>query len=144
MHLLAKSLLCASVTLLGATSASANVVGPGNYAGGFIGAVHSIIGNLSGVNYSVHPTLNGCNQGVTSIVNMVWSYSGVVTQIIPCHYVPGSNPAEEINPPPMSPERVIGGLQQTQELRDRYNIDAYERELHQLWRAEGEGSDGGH
>jgi hypothetical protein len=144
MHLLAKTLLGASLMLAGATSASANVVGPGNYAGGYIGAVHSLIGNLSGYNYSVHPTLSGCNQGLNSIVNMVWSYSGTILQIIPCHYVPGSNPAEEVNLPPMSPERVIGGLQQTQELRDRYNIDAYERELHEVWQAEGEGSDGGH
>jgi hypothetical protein len=145
MHFATKTVFAAALALLGSTTASANLVGPGNgYAGGYIGAVYSTINNLSGVNYSVHPTFLGCDQGMTAILGMVAANSGSVSLTIGCHYVPGRGTVGVMEPDPTSPERVIGILQQANDLRGRYNIDAYERELHQLWQAEDEGSDGSH
>jgi hypothetical protein len=145
MHFATKSVVVAALALLGSTTASANLVGPGSgFPGGYTGSVHSTIGNLSGVNYSVHPTFIGCDQGMTAILNMVAANFGTVTMTIGCHYVPGRGSIGVMEPDPSSPERVIGVLQQANELRGRYNIDAYERELHELWQAEGDGSDGSH
>lgn len=143
MRILSRSLLCATIALL-STAASAEVVGPGgshcsgNY---YIGSVKSIVSNVTGTNYTVHPTYAGCASGLQAIQNMVYSYNGFILQVTPCHFVLCAGNAEEIDPGPMSPARVQAGHQAEQELRDRYRIDAFERELERAW---AETSDGGH
>lgn len=136
MHPFVKSLLSAAYLSLGiATAAQANVVGPGNYSGGYIGAVKSVVVNVPGIgtSYAVHPTHSGCTSSLNAIINTFNAMPNVyITQVIPCHYVPGMGPAVEIGLEPLSAERISRGLQAEQDLRDLYNIDAYERALQEV------------
>ncbi len=144
MHHFAKFAFCTGILgLLAAAPVSANLIGPGNYSGGYIGAVHSVVVNVPGisVNYSIHPTHSGCTSGLTNIVNTFMAYPSItIVQVIPCHYVAGSGPIDEVDPDPMSPERIHGALHGEQVLRDQYNVEAYERDLQALWQIQEDGS----
>jgi hypothetical protein len=144
MRQFAKAILCASViSMLSAAPAHANLVGPGNPTGGYIGAVKTVVVNVAGygMSYSVHPTYNGCASGLTNIVNTFAANPSIyIVQVIPCHYVAGTSTPVEIDPGPMSPERIHGALHSEQELRDRYQVESYERELQGLWQSVDDGS----
>lgn len=143
MQHFAKTMLCTGVLgLLAAAPVSANLVGPGNYSGGYIGSVHTLVYNVPGisVNYSIHPTHSGCTTGLNNIVNTFMTYPSItIVQVIPCHYVAGTGPIDEVDPDPMSPERILGALQGEEALRDRYNVEAYERDLQALWQIQADG-----
>jgi len=72
--------------------------------------------------------------------NQVTYSSITIVQVIPCHYVAGTGPIDEVDLEPMSPERIYGALHGEQALRDQYNVEAYERDLQALWQIQEDGS----